>query len=53
MEREVDIIRQLDDQEEVVQRARLRTMQLVALGLLILAALLFALARSQRHAHPA
>ena len=53
MEREVDIIRQLDDQEEVVQRARLRTMQLVALGLLAVAALLFALARSQRHAHPA
>lgn len=53
MEREVDIIRQLDDQEEVLQRARLRTMQLVALGLLLLAALLFALARSQRHGHPA
>jgi uncharacterized membrane-anchored protein YjiN (DUF445 family) len=53
VEREVDIIRQLDDQEEVLQRARLRTMQLVALGLLVLAALLFALARSQRHAHPA
>ena len=53
MEHEVDIIRQLDDQEEVLQRARLRTMQLVALGLLLIAALLFALARSQRHAHPA
>ena len=53
MEHEVDIIRQLDDHEEVLQRARLRTMQLVALGLLLIAALLFALARSQRHAHPA
>lgn len=53
MEHEVDIIRQLDDQEEVLQRARLRNMQLVALGLLLIAALLFALARSQRHAHPA
>ncbi|KQQ45090.1 hypothetical protein ASF61_20875 [Duganella sp. Leaf126] len=53
MERELDIIRQLDDQEAVLQRARLRTMQLVALGLLLLAALLFALARAQRHGHPA
>jgi uncharacterized membrane-anchored protein YjiN (DUF445 family) len=53
VEREVDIIRQLDDQEEAVQRARLRTMQLVALGLLVVAALLFALARAQRHGHPA
>ena len=46
MKRDIDIIRQLDDTEDAIKRARLRTMQAVALGLLVLAALLFALARS-------
>ena len=35
------------------KRARLRTMQWVAVGLLVAAALLYALARSQRAGHPA
>ncbi|USX17663.1 DUF445 domain-containing protein [Oxalobacteraceae bacterium OTU3REALA1] len=53
MKRDIDIIRQLDDTEDAIKRARLRTMQAVALGLLVLAALLFALARSQHGGHPA
>ncbi|HEX8403117.1 MAG TPA: DUF445 domain-containing protein [Duganella sp.] len=56
MKRDIDIIRQLDgteDAEDTIKRARLRTMQAVALGLLVLAALLFALARSQLGGHPA
>ncbi|MET0264272.1 MAG: DUF445 domain-containing protein [Duganella sp.] len=53
MERDADIIRQLDDNDDALQRARLRTMQRVALGLLVLAALLFVLARTQRAQHPA
>jgi uncharacterized membrane-anchored protein YjiN (DUF445 family) len=56
MKRDIDIIRQLDsteDAEDNIKRARLRTMQAVALGLLVLAALLFALARSQLGGHPA
>ena len=53
MKRDIDIIRQLDDTEDAIKRARLRTMQAVALGLLVLAALLFALARRQHGGHPA
>ncbi|MBP1202667.1 uncharacterized membrane-anchored protein YjiN (DUF445 family) [Duganella sp. 1411] len=53
MKRDIDIIRQLDDTEDAIKRARLRTMQAVALGLLVLAALLFALARWQHGGHPA
>jgi uncharacterized membrane-anchored protein YjiN (DUF445 family) len=53
MKRDIDIIRQLDDTEDAIKRARLRTMQAVALGLLVLAALLFALARWQNGGHPA
>lgn len=52
MKRDIDIIRQLDDTEDAIKRARLRTMQAVALGLLVLAALLFALARWQHGGHP-
>ncbi|MGK5023346.1 DUF445 domain-containing protein [Janthinobacterium sp. RB2R34] len=40
-------------QTEQLKRDRLRTMQWVAVGLLVAAALLFALARSQRASHPA
>lgn len=53
MKRDIDIIRQLDDTEDAIKRARLRTMQAVALGLLVLAALLFALARWHHGGHPA
>ena len=47
------LIEQLEQNADQLKRARLRTMQWVAVGLLVAAALLFALARSQRGGHPA
>ena len=47
------LIEQLEQNADQLKRARLRTMQWVAVGLLAAAALLFALARSQRGGHPA
>ena len=47
------LIEQLEKNADQLKRARLRTMQWVAVGLLVAAALLFALARSQRASHPA
>ena len=56
MKRDIDFInpvRQPDLTDEALRRRRLRTMQGVALGLLVAAALLFALARSRHGQHPA
>ena len=53
MQRSPDLIAQLDQSTDQLKRARLRNMQLLAAGLLLLAALIFALARSQRDGHPA
>ncbi|MEG1327653.1 MAG: DUF445 domain-containing protein, partial [Janthinobacterium sp.] len=48
-----DLIAQLDQSTDQLKRARLRSMQWLAVGLLLLAALVFAVARSQRGGHPA
>ena len=48
-----DLIKQLDHSTDQLRRARLRSMQWLAVGLLLLAALVFAVARSQRGGHPA
>lgn len=53
MKRENDIVQQLDVAENTFRRSRLRAMQRVALGLLLAAMLLFALARSRHGQHPA
>jgi uncharacterized membrane-anchored protein YjiN (DUF445 family) len=53
LKRDLDIVHQLDASEEHLQRNRLRTMQGLALALLAIAALAFALAHSQRDGHPA
>ena len=53
MQRSPDLIKQLDQSTDQLQRARLRGMQWLAAGLLLLAALVFAIARSQRGGHPA
>ncbi|MGK5079869.1 DUF445 domain-containing protein [Janthinobacterium sp. HLX7-2] len=53
MQRSPDLIEQLDRSTDQLKRARLRSMQLLAVGLLLLAALVFAVARSQRGGHPA
>ncbi|APA68678.1 DUF445 domain-containing protein [Janthinobacterium sp. 1_2014MBL_MicDiv] len=53
MQRSPDLIEQLDRSTDQLQRARLRNMQLLAAGLLLLAALVFAVARAQRGGHPA
>lgn len=53
MQRSPDLIEQLDRSTDQLKRARLRSMRLLAVGLLLLAALLFAVARSQRGGHPA
>lgn len=53
MQRSPDLIKQLDQSTDQLQRARLRGMQWLAVGLLLLAALVFAVARSQRGGHPA
>ncbi|MEG0885455.1 MAG: DUF445 domain-containing protein, partial [Janthinobacterium sp.] len=48
-----DLIAQLDQNTDQLKRVRLRNMQWLAAGLLLLAALVFAVARSQRGGHPA
>ena len=48
-----DLIAQLDQSTDQLKRTRLRNMQWLAVGLLLLAALVFAVARSQRGGHPA
>ena len=53
MQRSPDLIKQLDQSTDQLKRARLRSMQWLAVGLLLLAALVFAVARSQRGSHPA
>ncbi|MDN2710478.1 DUF445 domain-containing protein [Janthinobacterium sp. SUN118] len=53
MQRSPDLIEQLDRSTDQLQRTRLRNMQLLAAGLLLLAALVFAVARAQRGGHPA
>ncbi len=53
MKRENDIVQQLDIAENTFRRSRLRAMQRVALGLLLAATVLFALARSRHGQHPA
>lgn len=53
MKRENDIVQQLDIAESTFRRNRLRAMQRVALGLLLAATVLFALARSRHGQHPA
>jgi uncharacterized membrane-anchored protein YjiN (DUF445 family) len=53
MKRENDIVQQLDAAENTFRRSRLRAMQRVALGLLLAAMVLFALARSRHGQHPA
>ena len=53
MQRSPDLIAQLERSTDQLKRARLRSMRLLAVGLLLLAALLFAVARSQRGGHPA
>jgi uncharacterized membrane-anchored protein YjiN (DUF445 family) len=52
MKREDDIVEQLDIAENTFRRSRLRTMQRVAVGLLITATVLFAFARSRHGQHP-
>jgi len=47
------LIAQLDNSADQLQRSRLRTMQAIAAGLLLVAALLFVLAHTQRASHPA
>ena len=53
MKQELDIVRQLDQADDDLKRRRLRTMQRVALGLLLAALALFAVARSLHGQHPA
>jgi uncharacterized membrane-anchored protein YjiN (DUF445 family) len=53
MKRENDIVKQLDVAENTFRRSRLRAMQRVALGLLVAATVLFAIARSRHGQHPA
>ncbi|NHZ97790.1 DUF445 domain-containing protein [Massilia sp. CCM 8734] len=53
MTHDSNIVGQLDAAEDTYKRSRLRTMQRVALGLLLAAAVLFAIARSQHGQHPA
>lgn len=53
MKLENDIVRQLDAAENTFRRSRLRVMQRIALGLLVTATVLFALARSRHGQHPA
>ncbi|GGX99527.1 DUF445 family protein [Massilia dura] len=52
MKHDSEIVRQLDAAEDTYKRSRLRTMERVALGLLLVAAALFAVARSQQGQHP-
>ncbi|HEX8604820.1 MAG TPA: DUF445 domain-containing protein [Pseudoduganella sp.] len=53
MNHDSKVVRQLDAVEDTYKRSRLRTMQRVALGLLVAAAVLFAIAHSQQGGHPA
>ncbi|TWI69718.1 uncharacterized membrane-anchored protein YjiN (DUF445 family) [Pseudoduganella lurida] len=53
MKHDTDIVRQLDQAEDTFKRGRLRAMQRMAVGLLLLAAVLFAVARALRDQHPA
>lgn len=53
MQRSPELIEQLDQSTDQLKRTRLRSMQWLAVGLLLLAALVFAVARSQRGGHPA
>lgn len=53
MTHESNLVGQLDAADDTYRRSRLRSMQRVALGLLLLAAVLFAIARWQRAQHPA
>jgi uncharacterized membrane-anchored protein YjiN (DUF445 family) len=53
MQRSPDLIEQLNQSTDQLKRARLRSMQWLAVGLLLLAALVFAVARSQRDGHSA
>lgn len=49
MQRSPDLIALLDQSTDQLKRARLRSMQLLAAGLLLLAALVFAVALSLIH----
>lgn len=53
MKNELDIVRQLDQAEDDYKRSRLRVMQRIALGMLVLAAVVFAVARALHAQHPA
>ncbi len=53
MKNEVNIVEQLDVAEDAYRRSRLRVMQRIALALLLVATMLFALARSRHGQHPA
>ncbi len=53
MKQELDIVRQLDQAEDDLKRRRLRTMQAMAVALLLGALALFIIARSQHGQHPA
>lgn len=53
MNHDSKVVRQLDAVEDTYKRSRLRAMQRVALGLLVAAAVLFAIAHSQQGGHPA
>ena len=53
MNQTLDIVSQLDQADDDLKRRRLRTMQRVALGLLLAALALFAVARSLHGQHPA
>ena len=53
MNTEANIVAQLDVVEDTYRRSRLRVMQRIALGLLLAAGVLFAVARSQHGQHPA
>ena len=53
MNREAHIVEQLDVAEDAYRLSRLRVMQRIALGLLLAAAVLFAVARSRHGQHPA
>ena len=53
MKNEYDIVRQLDQAEDDYKRGRLRVMQRIAVGMLVLAAVVFAVARSLHGQHPA
>jgi uncharacterized membrane-anchored protein YjiN (DUF445 family) len=53
MKNDYEIVRQLDQAEDDYKRSRLRTMQRIAVGMLVLAAVVFAVARSLHGQHPA